>query len=167
MNLEQAGLLVEKLRRLQHRLVLAESCTGGLAAARLTSIAGASDILCGSMVTYRENTKKQWLGVSEETLTQFSAVSEEVTLAMASAILNATPEASVAAAITGHLGPHAPEELDGIIFAAVAIRQTDVRDESSGLQPSCVNAHLKTTERVKRQHEAAGFLLSSILDFLS
>ena len=167
MNLEQPGLLVEKLRCLQYRLVLAESCTGGLAAARLTSIAGVSDILCGSMVTYRENTKKQWLGVSEETLMQFSAVSEEVTLAMASAILNATPEASVAAAITGHLGPNAPEELDGIIFAAVAIRQAGARDVSSGPLPSCITTHLKTTERIERQHEAAGFLLSSISDSLN
>lgn len=51
MNLEQLRLLVEKLRHLQHRLVLAESCTGGLVAARLTSIAGVSEIFCGSMVT--------------------------------------------------------------------------------------------------------------------
>ncbi|MFM7928628.1 MAG: CinA family protein, partial [Pirellula sp.] len=53
--------VIRLLRESNRRIVLAESCTGGLAAAWFTSVPGASDVFCGSMVVYRNDTKSQWL----------------------------------------------------------------------------------------------------------
>ena len=158
--------LIEKLRKRKMRFVLAESCTGGLAAARITGISGASEVFCGSMVTYRESVKSKWLGVSEEMLSQHSAVSAEVTLVMARAALKVTSEASLAAAITGHLGPNAPEELDGILFAAVLCRETQAPDSRPVPSPQPIQYRLQETGRAARQQEAADFLLNLIEESL-
>ncbi len=88
------------------RIVLAESCTAGMVSAALGMIPGISNHLCGSSVTYREETKMRWLGISADLLQAKSAVSREVTEAMAVAVLQRTPEAHCSAAITGHLGPN-------------------------------------------------------------
>ena len=159
MNLEQLRLLVEKLRHLQHRLVLAESCTGGLVAARLTSIAGVSEIFCGSMVTYREATKREWLAISSADLQAFTAVSREVTREMGRAVLTATPEASIAAAVTGHLGPNAPGGFDGTIFVAIIRREIAANGD-----PLLVERKfsLAGADRETRQAEAADFVLGLI-----
>ena len=163
---ERYRSLIEKLRKRKLRFVLAESCTGGLAAARLTGISGASEVFCGSMVTYRESVKTEWLGVSEDILSQHSAVSTEVTLAMARAVLKATPEASLAAAITGHLGPDAPEELDGILFAAILCRESQALNSRSVPSPQPIQYRLQETGRAARQQEAADFLLNLIEESL-
>lgn len=93
------------LSRYQDRLVLAESCTGGLLASLFTEIPGASDYFCGSQVVYTEGAKRRWLGVRATTLRRHSAVSVEVAEAMVRGVLRETPEATIAGAITGYLGP--------------------------------------------------------------
>ena len=120
--------IVDKLRSQGQRIALAESCTGGLVAARLASVPGVSEVLCGSVVSYRENAKQDWLGISSSKLQTFSSVSPEVTLAMACAVLAETPEASLAAAVTGHLGPAAPAKLDGTMYVAVVCRDSTTGD---------------------------------------
>ncbi|MBI1344779.1 nicotinamide-nucleotide amidohydrolase family protein [bacterium] len=106
------------------RIVFAESCTAGLVSATLSRISGISEWHCGSAVTYRNDTKHQWLGVSNELLNPPGPgpVSQEVAQAMALGVLNRTPEADLSASITGHLGPNAPIEQDGLIWIAVARR---------------------------------------------
>jgi len=156
--------LIEKLRKRQIRLVLAESCTGGLVAARLTEIGGASEVFCGSMVTYRDAVKAGWLGISADMLLQHSAVSAEVTREMARAVLRATPEASLAVAITGHLGPDAPQALDGVLYAAILWRETPSGADSPLIE---VRHRLQTLGRVERQQEAAEFLLRWIEESVS
>ncbi len=104
------------------KLVIAESCTGGLVATLLTSLPGISDFFCGSAVVYRWDTKMKWLGVLPETLEKYTDVSCETAGEMALGVLKQTPEASVAASITGHLGPNAPPHQDGLICIAVAHR---------------------------------------------
>ncbi|MCA9016945.1 MAG: CinA family protein [Planctomycetaceae bacterium] len=104
------------------KLVIAESCTGGLVAAILTSLPGISDLFCGSAVVYRWDTKMKWLGVKPETLEKYTDVSCETAREMALGVLKQTPEASLAASITGHLGPQAPQAQDGLICIAVASR---------------------------------------------
>ncbi len=115
----------DRLRMRGDRLVLAESCTAGLVAAELGKIPGISEFLCGSMVVYRTPTKSAWLGISSEVLADPSVgpVSATVTIALAKAILQKTPEATIAAAITGHLGPGSPPEMDGQLFLAFARRE--------------------------------------------
>ena len=114
----------DRLRDRGDRLVLAESCTAGLVAAELGQVPGISEFLCGSMVVYRTPTKTAWLGISSELLHDpvIGPVSAEVTIALARAVLEKTPEATVAAAITGHLGPGAPAGLDGQVHCAMVRR---------------------------------------------
>ncbi len=149
-----AQQLADRLAEVDRRIVFAESCTAGLASARLASIPGVSQWHCGSAVTYREATKTEWLGVPADDIAEFGVVSARVAVAMATGVLDRTEEASIAAAITGHLGPNAPAELDGTVFIAVAWHP---RGENSNTR---VWQHrLRATDRQSRQVEAAQLLL--------
>lgn len=108
------------------RLVLAESCTGGLIAASLAQTPGISECLCGSAVVYRTATKTAWLGVPADLLDDpaIGPVSAEASAAIARGVLARTPEAQLALGITGHLGPDAPVELDGAVFLAIVRRSS-------------------------------------------
>jgi len=87
-----------------HWIGLAESCTGGLMAARLTERPGSSAYVAGGVVSYSNEAKSSLLGVDPELVERFGAVSTEVASAMADGAL-ARFEADVALAITGVAGP--------------------------------------------------------------
>lgn len=78
-----AATLLEALRRGRHRLAVAESCTGGMIAERITAIPGASDTFIGGVVAYADVIKTAALKVPLETLEGYGAVSEETVRAMA------------------------------------------------------------------------------------
>jgi nicotinamide-nucleotide amidase len=73
----------QKLRERGATLVVAESCTGGMLAERITSVAGSSDYFVGGFLTYTYEAKQKMLGVPTEMLQQYKAVSEPVARAMA------------------------------------------------------------------------------------
>lgn len=131
-----------------------------MAAALIGSVPGASDAFCGSVVTYRESAKTSWLGVDPNTLRDFTAESQETTDAMARCLIRRTSEADWGAAITGHLGPHAPPSLDGRIFVALAQRRSSPGDESIVARREFM---LSTASRSERQNEAAMTLIGWIL----
>lgn len=85
-------------------IALAESCTGGLVAAALTEIPGASDVFLGGVVSYADGVKSGVLGVPEDVLTRHGAVSEEVARSMAEGVRHIAG-ATFACAITGIAGP--------------------------------------------------------------
>jgi nicotinamide-nucleotide amidase len=85
-------------------LATAESCTGGLVAARLTSVAGSSDVFRGAVVAYADDVKGSELGVPEELLERNGAVSAEVAEAMAAGAREQLGT-DVAVAVTGVAGP--------------------------------------------------------------
>jgi nicotinamide-nucleotide amidase len=85
-------------------LAAAESCTGGLVAARLTSVPGSSDTFLGGVVAYEDRIKRELLGVPAEILAQHGAVSAETAAAMASGAREALG-ADVAVSVTGVAGP--------------------------------------------------------------
>lgn len=85
-------------------LATAESCTGGLVAGTLTSIAGSSDVVDCGFVTYSNAAKTRLIGVPEALLAAHGAVSAEVASAMAAGALRASG-ASLAVSITGVAGP--------------------------------------------------------------
>jgi nicotinamide-nucleotide amidase len=101
---EAARKVVEANRAAGLRLVTAESCTGGLVTAALTEIAGSSDVVEGGFVTYSNEAKVELLGVSEEVVETFGAVSIAVAWAMAQGALARTT-ADTAVAVTGIAGP--------------------------------------------------------------
>ncbi len=86
------------------RLAAAESCTGGLVAARLTSVPGASDVFVGAVVAYADAVKEEKLGVPAEILRRHGAVSAETAAAMAAGVREQLA-ADVALAVTGIAGP--------------------------------------------------------------
>ena len=104
-------------------IATAESCTGGLVAAALTDIPGSSDVVERGFVTYSNAAKVELLGVSDDDLSRFGAVSEQVALAMAQGAL-ARSHAGLAVSTTGIAGPggseHKPE---GRVCFAIATPQ--------------------------------------------
>ena len=117
-----AKRLARQLKAVGRKIVFAESCTGGLVCGSLTRIAGISEHHCGGVVVYRNNTKSEYLGIPRNLLVDPGPVSSEVAELMALGVLQKTPEADVAVSVTGHLGPDAPPQLDGVVFVAVAMR---------------------------------------------
>jgi nicotinamide-nucleotide amidase len=105
MKLEQrAAALLERCRSQGIKLATAESCTGGMLAALLTSVPGSSDVFDCSFVTYSNEAKKRMLGVSHDIIADHGAVSRQCSLAMAhGAILESA--ATLAVSITGVAGP--------------------------------------------------------------
>lgn len=112
----------ETLVRRGLRLALAESCTGGLLAARLTERPGASRFLDAGLVTYSDAAKESILGVDPETLATHGAVSEAVVLEMLDGA-RARTDARATIAITGIAGPEGgtPEKPVGTVWIGVAL----------------------------------------------
>src|SRR5262245_45616957 len=110
-----AALLVER----KLTLAVAESCTGGLLAARLTSVPGASAFLERGYVTYSNRSKVELLGVDPGMLASAGAVSAETAAAMAAGARRAA-RADIGVAITGVAGPDGgtPEKPVGLVFIA-------------------------------------------------
>lgn len=117
-----AQRVVDLLKGSGTKLVLAESCTAGLVSAVLARIPGVSQFHCGSAVVYQVETKARWLGVSKALLRNPGPVSADVVTRMALGALAITPQADIAAAVTGHLGPGAPEGQDGLVYLGFAKR---------------------------------------------
>jgi nicotinamide-nucleotide amidase len=110
-------------------VALAESCTGGLVAERLTRIAGSSAFFLGGVVCYNNELKTRLVGVPPELIAALGAVSKAVAQALAEGIRRRTG-ATIGLAITGIAGPGGgtPEKPVGLVFIALADeRSTEVR----------------------------------------
>jgi nicotinamide-nucleotide amidase len=118
-----AAATLTALRNRGHRCVTAESCTGGLVAALLTSIPGSSDVVERGFVTYSNEAKIELLGVPADIIAQYGAVSAPCAEAMARGAL-AHSRADVAVSVTGIAGPGggSAEKPVGLVYLAVATR---------------------------------------------
>lgn len=154
---EAARRAAEALMSTQRRVVFAESCTAGLVSASLAAVPGISEHLCGSAVTYRNDTKHCWLGVQQTTLDEHTAVSAPVAQEMAQGALVRTPESDIALSVTGHLGPQAPAGFDGLVFIGVAMRMTGLVETRASQRLQLISA-----ERLMRQREAATRVLEAL-----
>jgi PncC family amidohydrolase len=123
-----ARRVAKLLAATDRKVVFAESCTGGLVSATLTKIPGISDHHCGGMVVYRNESKTAYLGIPRKTLEDPGPVSAEVARLMARRVLAKTPEADISLAVTGHLGPKAPADIDGLVFVGIAVRKPAAAD---------------------------------------
>ena len=96
--------IIQKLAKEEKTISFAESCTGGRIAAAFTAISGASDVLHGACVTYSNDIKHLWLGVSEEVLEKYGAVSEPCVAQMLEGIQKMA-DSDYAIAVSGIAGP--------------------------------------------------------------
>ncbi|HEY8501423.1 MAG TPA: competence/damage-inducible protein A [Solirubrobacterales bacterium] len=109
---------------LGHRLGLAESCSGGLLAARITDLEGASEYMAGGVVAYSNEAKADLLGVDPELIEAKGAVSPEVAEAMAIGALERF-DADVAVSITGIAGPGGGNEEKPVGYVCFNARLAD------------------------------------------
>jgi len=114
-------VIVRLLAERKATLALAESCTGGCIAHRVTNVPGASAVLLAGLVTYSNAAKQRFLGVQAETLAQHGAVSEPVAREMAEGARRET-QADYALSVTGIAGPSGgtPEKPVGTVFIGLA-----------------------------------------------
>ena len=104
-----AARVIAANKAIGRTVALAESCTGGLVAAALTEIAGSSAVVDRGFVTYSNAAKIEMLGVPEDLIDTFGAVSVAVAWSMAQGAL-AHSSADIAVAITGIAGPDGGSE---------------------------------------------------------
>ncbi len=121
---ERAVSLVEACRKRGLHLGVAESCTGGLLGATITSVPGASEVFLGGVLAYQNEVKVKLLGVQEETLARVGAVSSDCAGEMATGTLVAlgATESTLALSITGIAGPGGatPEKPVGTVWIGLA-----------------------------------------------
>ncbi|MDR0312406.1 MAG: CinA family protein [Treponema sp.] len=117
----KAKKLVQRLTALNKSVAAAESCTAGMAASLIAGIPGASRVLWGSYVSYTPEAKIMMLGVGNEILDQFGAVSKECACAMAQGALEKSG-ADFAFSVTGLAGPGGDEtgNAAGTVWIAAA-----------------------------------------------
>jgi nicotinamide-nucleotide amidase len=127
-----ARKVVEQNAAAGRRVAVAESCTGGLVAAALTEIPGSSAVLDCGFVTYSNEAKRKTLGVAEDIIDAFGAVSVACVYAMAKGALERS-QADVAVAISGIAGPGGGSETKpvGTVVFARAVRGSDEPDAES------------------------------------
>jgi nicotinamide-nucleotide amidase len=139
-------------------IALAESCTGGLVAAALTEVAGSSAVFDRGFVTYSNDAKRELLGVPENILDAFGAVSVATAWAMAQGALKHS-HADVAVAISGIAGPDggsAQRPVGTVVFAR-AIRHADSEDVDAE------ERRLDGSSRSVVRHQAALIALELLL----
>ena len=155
---EPEEAVLAALRRGRAILVLAESCTGGLVAQRLTALPGASDHVWGSYVVYRREAKLAMLGVSVPT--DEAAVSAQTTRELAVRALEKSG-AGFAAAVTGYLGPTGGTDADPVGTLYLCVARAGARGpflEKKKWQPN--------PDRVAAQWGAATWILVELLGAL-
>lgn len=139
-------------------IAVAESCTGGLVSAALTEVAGSSAVFDRGFVTYSNESKREVLGVPEDILDAFGAVSVATAWAMAQGALKHS-NADVAVAITGIAGPDggSPQRPVGTVVFARAVRDSDSEDVDAEEQ------RLDGSSRSAVRHQAALVALELLL----
>lgn len=120
--------IIEKLSEKQKKISFAESCTGGLLSYYFTEHNGASKILDGSLVTYSNDLKDNWLAVEHDALEDFGAVSSQVVEQMSEGVLNVS-HADYALSISGIAGDTGGTELKPVGTVYIGVRSKTVHKE--------------------------------------
>jgi len=146
----------ELLKKTGLTLSLAESCTGGLIAHRITNISGSSNYFLGGVVAYSNEAKEKILGLPHEILVQYGAVSEEAARAMAQGARRLLAS-DLALAVTGIAGPTggAPEKPVGLVCIALAAEE-EVRCER----------HIWNGDRLQNKAQSAERALEMLITYL-
>lgn len=153
-----AAELGQALKQRSMMLALAESCTGGMVAEAVTSIAGSSAWFDRGFVTYSNAAKVDMLGVSNESLEKFGAVSIQTAAEMATGALK-NSAAQIAGSITGIAGPDggSPEKPVGTVCFAWAIQG----------QPAATCTRHFEGNRQNIREQAAMFMMAGLIERLN
>ena len=153
---ELAIVLGKKLLEQHKTLAFAESCTGGLASSLVTDVAGSSEYLVGSAVTYTNEAKHKLLEVQKATLANYGAVSEQTACEMAQGVRKLFGS-DFGVGITGNAGPGGSEGKPvGLVYIAVA----------TGRKVYC-KEYLFTADRIENKLRIALTAISMVIDKLS
>ena len=153
---ELAIVLGKKLLEQHKTLAFAESCTGGLASSLVTDVAGSSEYLVGSAVTYTNEAKHKLLEVQEATLTNYGAVSEQTACEMAQGVRKLFGS-DFGVGIKGNAGPGGSEGKPvGLVYISVA----------TGREVYC-KEYLFTADRIENKLRIALTAISMVIDKLS
>lgn len=138
------------------KLAIAESCTGGLIANRITDVAGSSEYFERGYVTYSNSSKAQELGVPGDTIVSHGAVSEEVALAMAEGVRKLA-DTDIGIGVTGIAGPGGgtEEKPVGLVYIALATEKY-----------ACVKHYRFPWDRKRNKHFAALMTLDLLRKYL-
>ncbi|MBR1811925.1 MAG: CinA family protein [Clostridia bacterium] len=120
----EAQTVVARLREKNMTVAFAESCTGGMLAAALTAVSGASDVFAFGGVTYSNEMKEKLLGVRHETLAVHGAVSAQTAEQMAQGILQFSG-AYIGVSITGIAGPNSDNTAKPVGLIYVCVKACD------------------------------------------
>lgn len=151
---------VELLRKNGMTVAAAESCTGGYLAKRITEIDGASEVFGCGAVTYSNSFKQKLLGVKEETLNSFTAVSEQTAAEMAQGVRQ-LGQADIGIGITGYSGPSGGTEKDPVGTAYIGF------STSKGTTVRAVRTGRSTNSREYNRYAASSAALYMIIEYLS
>ncbi len=151
-----AARVITENRAIGRTVALAESCTGGLVCAALTEVPGSSAVLDRGFVTYSNEAKHESLGVSNDIIDTFGAVSIACAWAMAQGALRVS-RADVAVAVSGIAGPDGGSEFKpvGTVVFARAVRGSDELVAEERL--------LEGTTRAEIRHQAVVVALELLL----
>lgn len=118
--LELAKEVLDELTSRALTIAIAESCTGGLAASLITDLDGASEVLDFSLITYSQEAKEEFLGISDYIFDNFGIISLECAKLMAEGV--ADYDVDIGLATTGVIGEAIEEKLKGTAHIAVAVK---------------------------------------------
>ena len=111
--------VVQLLTEKERKVAVAESCTGGYLAKRITDVSGSSKVFECGVCSYSNRSKHQLLGVSEQTLAEYGAISEQTAAQMASGVRKLSGE-DIGISVTGTAGPPADEGKEvGLVYIGV------------------------------------------------
>ena len=148
--------LVQKLIQKEMTISTAESCTGGMIAAAITDVAGASGVFKEGFVTYCDEAKNEILGVDAKLLQKYSAVSEQVAEAMARGAAKKAG-ADCAISVTGIAGPDGgtKDKPVGLVYIGFMVGNTVI-----------VEKHLFDGDRREVRRQAAERAIHGILELI-
>ena len=133
---ELASEIINKCRSKKLKISVAESCTGGLISSIITSIPGSSDVFECGFITYSNNSKKKFLNVSQNTLSLYGAVSEEVVIEMISGLMLHT-QSDILLAISGIAGPGGgtKDKPEGLVWISYALKNNNIKTSKQKYGP--------------------------------
>ena len=133
---ELASEIINKCRSKKLKISVAESCTGGLISSIITSIPGSSDVFECGFITYSNNSKRKFLNVSQNTLSLYGAVSEEVVIEMISGLKLCT-QSDILMAISGIAGPGGgtKDKPEGLVWISYALKNNNINTAKQKFGP--------------------------------